>query len=178
LVCIGVDPGLTGGLAWLGKSVSSLPIPVKRLEGIRYPLLDHEKVNTWFEECSSTFQESPDVVILEDVHSLPRDSNQGAFTFGFTTGSILSYFSALDIPIVTIPPREWQKALLTEDVQYYSQDPSLTSREVIKASSIRYVKRRFPSLSLLPTSRSKKDHSGMADSICLALHGSMKLGRL
>lgn len=165
---IGIDPGITGGLAWLGSAVSAIPVPTVRKEGIRYPLLDHSRIEKWYEECASTFQEIPTLAVIEDVHSMPRDSKQGAFTFGFTTGAILSLFDSLNLELVAVSPREWQKALLSDDVSHFKQVPDLTSREVLKASSIRFVKRTYPSLSLIPTPRSKNDHSGMADAICIA----------
>lgn len=171
MVVIGIDPGLTGGLAWLGSSVSAIPIPTIHKEGIRYPLLNHSTIEKWYETCACVFEEIPTIAAIEDVHSMPRDSKQGAFTFGFTTGGIVSYFCSLGLELVTVSPREWQRSLLSEDIARFKQSsPDLTSREVLKASSVEYVKREYPSLSLIPTPRSKNPHSGIADAVCIATY--------
>ena len=93
--------------------------------------------------------------IVEQVHSFPRDSNQGAFNFGCSFGFVQGMLTAFGIPYQLVPPQKWQK------------EYSLGS----KTDSIETAKRLFPGINLLPTERSRKESDGMSDAILICEYG-------
>lgn len=54
-----------------------------------------------------------DVVAIEKVHSMPNDSKQNVFKFGFATGMIYGFLAAVrpTIPVVELVPSVWKKSL-------------------------------------------------------------------
>ncbi len=175
-VYVGIDPGLTGGLAILAKDVPdgdnkrvavySCPLPtisigkgrgkteidINRLaQIIGYPnkyLGVSEVVETWVK-----------VVAIERVASMPKQGVAGVFTFGRTYGELLGMLKTLRIPFDRPTPQTWKKAIL-----------SGTSKD--KIAAINYVKASHPNLCLLASKRCKKPHDGMADAVCLAEYAS------
>jgi len=112
---LGIDPGVSGAIAILnpeGKlaAVEDLPVIVakagkktrRRLDartlGYRIlELVDGEVLN-----CQ---------VMLEDVHSMPRDGKAAAFTFGRSFGIIEGVVAALGLPYRFVTPQKWKPAM-------------------------------------------------------------------
>lgn len=103
MIYIGIDPGVSGGLAALESGgrvllASKAPTTVKDLQ----VLLDN---------LIRDSAEGRPVAVLEKVWSIPGQGHSGAFTFGKGYGRLEATLTALDVPYDEIIPRTWQKAL-------------------------------------------------------------------
>lgn len=116
-----------------------------------YPYSDE----TLIEVCKNA-PSSATMCFVEKVGAMPNQGVTSMFRFGQSFGFILGVLSAFGIPFQLVPPRKWKA--------HFSLDGE-------KAKSIETAKRLFPSVSLLPTSRCKKDSDGMAESLLIALYG-------
>jgi crossover junction endodeoxyribonuclease RuvC len=106
---IGVDPGLSGGIAILKpnkelydiydipqcpKSANKNWVDANKLHSILYNLK----------------QETTDIIaIIEQVHSMPGQGVASMFTFGEGLGCIRGVLVANGIPIEWVSPQKWKK---------------------------------------------------------------------
>lgn len=146
-VRIGIDPGKKGGYAVL--------VGEKCLRACAWD--DDE-----FVECMRQVSQMLTVAraVVEKVGAMPGQGVTSMFSFGKSAGFIEGVLSAFDIPYQLIPPSVWKKEFsLTHD----------------KSQSISVCKRLFPSVSLLPTERCKKDSDGIAEALLMAEYARRKL---
>jgi hypothetical protein len=102
------------------------------------------------------------IVIIEKVHSMPKQGVASTFTFGVGYGKILGMCQTLGISFDMVPPQSWKKVILQN-----------TKKD--KDAAIDYVKRLFPRISLIPEG-GKKPHDGIADAVCIMQWGIQKYG--
>lgn len=160
MLVIGIDPGLDGGIAILVNNIISEAIIMPTKIGIRgkreidsasiFTILNQVPVNNLY--CNI------DLVIVEQVHSMPKSGVVASFSFGKSVGKMLGVLEVLKLKVEEITPQAWKKEILS------GTDKS-------KAAAIGYVQSRFPEVNLLATLKCKKPHDGMADAICLAEYG-------
>lgn len=97
---IGVDPGMSGGIAVLDKEGYVL-------------LLDKFKDKTdadlfnLIEQAISFDKEN--CAMLEAVHSMPREGVVSAFKFGKNFGMLIGMLTAIKMPWEFVTPQKWQK---------------------------------------------------------------------
>jgi len=103
MTTIGIDPGKSGGIAWIqdGKPcVEKMPDTLQDLweliEGIRY--FDHPQNPN----CKA---------YLEQVSAMPGQGVTSCFTFGNGFGHLEMALTAAGIPFERVRPQVWQKAL-------------------------------------------------------------------
>lgn len=92
---VAIDPGQNGCTMYLPE-----------MGGIRF--VDHKGMTSndlfiFLKECS------PDLIIIEDVHSLYGMSAKSNFRFGYNLGVVTSISELMDVPIHTVQPKIWQK---------------------------------------------------------------------
>lgn len=149
MVYIGIDPGKSGGMAFVfkGESVIANSIPF----GEEAYLKAFKDIKTWG---------APVVCCIERVNAMPKQGVTSMFNFGQNYGWLLGVLDALEIPYETVTPKKWKAEFgLTGD----------------KMDSITVCKRLFPNVSLLPTERCKKDNDGMAEALLLAEYARRKM---
>ena len=99
---IGIDPGKSGGIAWItdgSPCVEKMPETLQDL----WELID---------EISCANQETGSVkAYIEAVHSSPQMGVTSAFTFGQGFGHLEMALTAAGIPFERVSPQKWQKAL-------------------------------------------------------------------
>ena len=146
---IGIDPGLDGGIAIIsGTSTSSHielleTIPTETKGGFIKRQVDAQKL-------SNILRVYPDLVCyLEGVASRPGQGVASVFSFGDTYGAIRGVLGALNIPVYTVSPSKWKKAL------------EVSSKE----DSLKASKDLFPSVQF-----KKKDHN-IAEALLIAYYG-------
>ena len=104
MTTIGIDPGKSGGIAWItdGKPcVEKMPETLQDL----WELMVSISLPTgkgWPEPCKA---------YLEQVHSSPQMGVTSAFTFGNGFGHLEMALTAAGIPFERIRPQAWQKAI-------------------------------------------------------------------
>lgn len=152
---LGVDPGLSGGLALLDLKYQSsahvFPMPTRKIAGGKSEV-DSVRVEKILAEHLIC------LAVVERVHSFPHQGVASMFGFGKNYGRVLALIEAKLIPIEQPLPQRWKKEILRD-----------TKKD--KDAAVHYVKDRFPYLSLLATEKSKKPHDGIADAVCLAEFG-------
>jgi crossover junction endodeoxyribonuclease RuvC len=108
--------------------------------------LDTEMV--WGELCLARDGQDCEVVV-EAVHSMPRDGVRQAFSFGSSFGSVLALAQRFRAPWHLVPPHQWKRDLgLTSD----KEESLIMAREI------------WPAAPLL-----RKKDNGRAEALLIAL---------
>ncbi|WP_169777742.1 hypothetical protein [Campylobacter curvus] len=98
MTIIGIDPGSKGALCVLKNN---------KIE----QFVDFNKVSLkGYIEALKNFK--PDMVILESVHSMPKQGVKSMFSFGQRLGECEGILQALEIPYQMITPNNWQRLCL------------------------------------------------------------------
>jgi len=100
---IGIDPGKSGGVAWIHNSklyAKNCPDDVDQMSQL---IKDIIKIKTR--------QTQQSICYLEAVHAFPTDGRSSAFKFGMNFGIWQGILSSLNIKIVLVTPQKWQKLL-------------------------------------------------------------------
>ena len=110
-IILGIDPGLHGALAMVEMiggtpraSVVDMPI-VDVLVGRRLRSQIHKvALDTYIAIRRNRIR----CVVIEEVHSMPKDGPVQAFTFGYGYGLIHGICQAYGLKIVSVPPNVWK----------------------------------------------------------------------
>ena len=98
---VGIDPGVTGGLACIydGKLAAVEPMPVYsgRADGMGIDQL----LSEW----------EPDAVYLEDTQPMPKNGSIATFSLGLNTGIIIGAVQANEFRLVRVKPQLWKKRM-------------------------------------------------------------------
>lgn len=139
---VAIDSGAKGGFALLG-----VPNPL----GAMMPLIGKEI------DCKAIVQMlnniKPEMVVIEKVHSMPKQGVVSTFKFGMNYGRIIGIVEGLGIPYVLVTPQTWKKVLAG------------TAKD--KEAAIQYVKAKYPTIQLIPKGR-RTPQDGIADAVCIA----------
>jgi crossover junction endodeoxyribonuclease RuvC len=155
MLIIGIDPGLTGGIAALwGReilAVKDMPVSAK-LYG------KGDEVNC--AELASILMDmrvagKPVRVILEQVGSMPGQGVASMFSFGDSNGAVRGVCGTLQYPVDRATPQEWKKRA----------GILLKGKDAARTLAIN----RHPEISGM---LSRKLDIGRADAICIAEFGT------
>lgn len=98
---VGIDPGKSGGIAWLNPDGSCAHM-------VDMPDTEH----AIFEALSGvSFAHHKMVAVIERVHSFPGQGVASSFTFGMGYGGLRMALIALGIPFEEVEPSKWQNQL-------------------------------------------------------------------
>lgn len=117
---VGIDPGISGGVAALdrrGKFVDGRRMPVLRHRG--KAMVDARALQAFLQRLPPI-----DIIIIEQVHAMPRQGVTSSFTFGRMTGGAEA-IAQLIAPIEWVTPNAWKKALGLSSVKQESFDAAL-----------------------------------------------------
>lgn len=97
---MGVDPGISGAVAFYfpefnDVSVYDVPVVDGQVNG---PAL-----------ADLILQYSPDVAIIESVHSMPKQGVASTFKFGMAYGIAIGVVGACRVPMHLVTPSFWKK---------------------------------------------------------------------
>jgi Holliday junction resolvasome RuvABC endonuclease subunit len=100
---IGIDPGLSGGIAVIDEHGTLAA----------YPMPDTERdIFNLFLQIDSDFNCSTSrFAMIEKVHSMPKQGVASSFKFGMNYGFLRACLIAANIPFDEVSPQRWQKAL-------------------------------------------------------------------
>lgn len=163
MIFIGVDPGLTGAIAYLKEDGTVngpiIDMPIIKIKK-RHDFLVANVVGCFLGADGAIANV---MVGIEALHAMPNRmcNGVGNFSLGRSSGMFEGILTALRIPFQKIPPKRWQKLLL--DGMPHE-----------KGSSVVVAKRLFPDVDL-----SLKKHHGRADALLIAeyLRRTCQLGR-
>lgn len=155
---IGVDPGKKGFITTIdGESgeINHISIPCIGSE------FDFSGLSKIVLGISERYLPQDSIVVIEDVHALPRSAAGATFTFGGIVYAIRMAFTMLEFPVVLVTPKKWQKEM-------YEGIPVNEDKKVM---SVMAARRLFPKQSLLKTPSCKKPDNNLTDSLLIAEYG-------
>jgi hypothetical protein len=190
---IGIDPGINGGVAlldWDGSRtrIEAFPMPTvfmltsmkdrlqladsavepekeaptrkrgkrrkKKTSTGKKHLVDVEALQARVQNFPVLLSECL-AVVIERPLPRPLEGLNSTLTSGTMFGQLLGLFTAHHIHPCLPLPTQWK-------------DVVLAGTEKDKAAAIAFSRKHFPDLSLLPSSRHRTPHDGMADAVCIA----------
>ena len=106
---IGIDPGLSGGIAVLenNKVLNIFDMPVMPEGKKNKRQLNSAQLVALIKENTNTNEDV--AVIVEQVNAMPGQGVTSMFNFGQTFGAIKGVCAALDLPIFFVRPSKWKK---------------------------------------------------------------------
>jgi len=106
---IGIDPGLSGGIAVLenNKVLSIFDMPVMSEGKKNKRQLNSAQLVKLIKENISKNEEVS--VVVEQVNAMPGQGVTSMFNFGQTFGAIKGVCAALSLPIFFVRPAKWKK---------------------------------------------------------------------
>lgn len=151
-VILGIDPGLTGGLAFYDAlrpaliAVYDMPVADKDVDsGYLFQLIrDH----------------GPVAAFVEQVAARPGQGVSSMFRFGVVYGQALGVLGAAMVPVFPAPPATWKRKM------------GFTGGPAGKEQARAWAIRTFPACA--DAFRRKGDH-GRADAAALAVYGAGKV---
>lgn len=118
MTCVGIDPGVNGAVAVVGKDTISF---LSRLPSITTKLKTKTKSGKDRTRKSldpvaladifrfKVFYGTSPTVIMEGVHAMPSDGGVSGFSFGTTYGVILGSLGAFGCRPTLISPASWKR---------------------------------------------------------------------
>ena len=109
MIIIGIDPGLSGGIAVLKnnkiKSIFDMPVMPEGKKNKRQ--LNSAQL---VELIKNNIEKNEEIVIVvEQVNAMPGQGVTSMFNFGQTFGAIKGICAALGLPIFFVRPAKWKK---------------------------------------------------------------------
>ena len=106
---IGIDPGLSGGIAVLeeNKVVNLYDMPVMPEGKKNKRQLNNAQLVKLLKDNFKASEET--VIIVEQVNAMPGQGVTSMFNFGQTFGAIKGIAAALKLPIFFVRPSKWKK---------------------------------------------------------------------
>ena len=154
---IGIDPGLSGGIAMLGGNETVVrPMPVMNHPKGRGRCVDANALRGVITQAVARHPQSP-LVVIERQQPMPKQGVTSTFSIGESFGLLIGICVGLELPFEIVPARVWQKVVFN----------GIASKNT-KAASIRKCGELYPTVCLLPTPRCKKPSDGMADALMIA----------
>ena len=99
---VGIDPGITGALAWWNygtvHQIVDMPVFDGRVSG--------RDIKEWLGDCWG-----PDVVYLEWTHPMPKNGSIASYSLGLNSGIVIGVVQALGIPLERVRPAAWKLAM-------------------------------------------------------------------
>lgn len=161
VLCIGVDPGVSGAIAATAPGFAeSYDVPTITTSRSGKTKAGNPRKKRQFNECAMVriFESFKQLAaekgyeiraLLEDVHSMPKDSKPGAFSFGESKGIIRGMLAMAKISYTMVSPATWR--------------PAMVGRGADKAAAVVLAQRLFPEVDLSKV----KDHN-RAEALLLA----------
>ena len=114
MIILGIDPGLSGALAFLDTSDNTVDV-------VDMPTVEVKRNNKLKREVSAqlvaaiVIKRHAEAAFLERVNAMPGQGVTSVFSFGRSTGILEGVLAAYDIPTTLVTPQSWQKAMGVRD---------------------------------------------------------------
>lgn len=146
---IGIDPGLSGGLAVVSEAGAVAELAVMPVEDGQ---VDGQALGAllW-----PHWPEARDAAV-ELVHAMPGQGVTSMFTFGRGLGVLMGVLGSMGIRVKQPSPQRWKKDILGEAFDHKD-----------KAGTMAWCAKAYPAAQLIPP-RCRVPHSGLADALALA----------
>lgn len=155
MITIGIDPGLTGAISFVGHGQNAegpvckvFDLPVIRDGACSW--IDGNQLRSLI----LTERDGPCVAVIERVSAMPKQGVASSFNFGVGFGSVLGVLGCIGIRLEFVTPSKWKRELgLSSD----------------KDASLHKARLLFPDCEL-----HLKKHNGRAEALLIA-HWSMRM---
>ena len=160
---LGIDPGLSGGIALIGENgviwVEDMPTITVKKGKKNQNFIDLISLRTLIAGVQSIgIPPMPVHAFIEKVSAMPGQGVCSMFKFGRGFGNIEAMIAAFEIPYTMVHPKTWQKEML-RDIPGDG-----------KGRSVLAAQRLFPHVKLIPVNcRTPKD--GRAEALLIAEYG-------
>lgn len=116
MICIGIDPGLSGALAVLNHNrellaLDDLPTMLRSAGGYVPRQIDGFTLALRLREAITGWQRQEVMVAIEMVGAMPSQGSASVFAFGLAAGAIEGVVAGLRLPHVLVRPQQWKKHL-------------------------------------------------------------------
>ena len=111
-VVIGVDPGLTGAIAWVdvtGELVDVIDMPVMDGRVNCFALSTAIAYDPDHGPMTGEYEYLPDCAVVEQVHAMPKNGSVASFKLGAAYGCVLGVIGAHCIRSEQVSPQTWKK---------------------------------------------------------------------
>lgn len=164
-VFVGIDPGMTGGLAAVSEEGGLLSvIPIPRMNGSTGPQ-DYHAIKDWFASIKKMGKVE---AALERISVRPGEGVKSTLTAGKNWGFLKGMLVAIGARYVEPTPQAWKKALSLPK-------RSGKERKKGKEDAVVLATQLFPGLCLTP-GKKRIPHDGMADAVLIAEYARRVLG--
>ena len=108
---VGIDPGLSGGIAILenNKVLKLFDMPVMAEGKKNKRQVNGSQLTNIIKEKLNENKEKEIAVVVEQVNAMPGQGVTSMFNFGQSFGVIKGICSALSLPIYFVRPTKWKK---------------------------------------------------------------------
>ena len=140
---LGIDPGKSGAFAFVSADLTDYLV-------FKYPDTESALVRI----IEDTLEDHPVVfAAIERAQAAPMQGRSSIMTYGANYGGWIMLLSYLQISMVTVPPKKWQKRVYG----------SITRAAELKLASVAHASRMFPRADI------GKNHN-LADALNIALY--------
>ena len=114
MIILGIDPGLSGALAFLDTRDNTIDV-------VDMPTVEVKRNNKLKREVSAqlvaaiVIKRHVEAAFLEKVNAMAGQGVSSVFSFGRSAGIIEGILAAFDIPTTLVTPQAWQKAMGVRD---------------------------------------------------------------
>jgi crossover junction endodeoxyribonuclease RuvC len=102
VIVLGIDPGQSGGLAWISTNTDEA---LGNVHAVKMPETERD---TWEWLCEFGAE---NFAVIEKVHSMPKQGVASVFKFGRSYGFLRGCLIASGIPFEEVTPQAWQKEM-------------------------------------------------------------------
>ena len=179
MIFIGVDPGLSGGLAVISENrIFGTIIPTYNIEvktkraWTKRKRYDLPALRIFFgcyacyvDEChNQEYDVTQCHVTLEEAFPMPAQGIVSQYSVGLGYGIFQGLLTGLGMNYVTVHPKKWQS-----EFKIRTNEENTTKEQALEA-----VERLYPDVNLYASERSTKPHSGIVDSILIGTWGKIQ----
>jgi len=117
MIVMGIDPGQTGGLAWVTEDLTKLhfdgavglvdAISMPLIKLTKKPTLDLLEVHCWFDHLE--YADEQWAVVIENVHAMPAQGVSSSFQFGRMFGAVEVMAQTYSQKIIYVTPQKWKR---------------------------------------------------------------------
>lgn len=157
MIFIGIDPGLSGGIAFI-NDLGSLVFPTPVIGGKEYDIGEMKKILVNYGMLDIR---APLFAMIENQISMPGQGLTSTLQTGKGFGIWLGLLAGLGIPYQVVAAVQWQRKLFT----------GVKGNLDTKQKSEVIAKRLFPGVDFRKSERSRVAHDGLTDAILIAEYG-------
>jgi crossover junction endodeoxyribonuclease RuvC len=116
VIYIGIDPGLNGAVAVIAEAGNPLVFdtPTMVVSGVKEKRVYNTAAMAVLLKPYGRMGMRDTLVILENVHSMPKQGVASSFSFGQGLGMWQGIIAALGLPLEMPSPQRWKKEMLAD----------------------------------------------------------------